>query len=160
MKIVFSIFFLFLFATLSAQQKNSKFYGIISVNAGIPTGLFSSVYSFTAGGSAGVGYSLSQQTSFTGTIGYLNFLRKGGGEGISFVPILAGFQYHFIPEVFISMEGGVAIPTYANGGILACIIPAAGYQINRKVSASLNYTGVAQYGLLVGGINLRVSYIF
>ncbi|HEY5462388.1 MAG TPA: hypothetical protein VIJ95_03965 [Hanamia sp.] len=160
MKIVFSIFFLFLFTIVSAQQKNSKFYGIISVNAGIPTGIFSSVYSFTAGANAGVGYSISQQTAFTGTVGYLKFFEKGGGEGISFVPILAGFQYHFIPEVFISLEAGAALPTYAHGGILACAIPAAGYQINRKLSASLNYTGVAQYGLLVGGVNVRLSYTF
>jgi|GEM_PF-1963684 len=160
MKIFFSIFFLLLFANLSAQQKNNKFYKILSVNAGIPTGIFSSVYGFTAGANAGVGYSVSQQTDFTGTVGYLKFFEKGSGEGISFVPILAGFQYHFIPEVFISIEGGVAIPTYAHGGILACMVPAAGYQINRKLSASLNYTGVAQYGLLVGGVNVRLSYSF
>lgn len=160
MKIVFSIFLIFLFTNLCAQQKNSKFYGIVSVNAGIPTGLFNTVYSSTVGGSAGIGYSFSEQISFTGTVGYLNFLRKGGGEGISFIPVLVGAQYHFIPQVFISLESGAAIPTYSNGGVLACIIPAAGYQINRKLSASLDYTGVAQYGLLVGGVNVRVSYSF
>jgi hypothetical protein len=160
MKIILSIFFFFLLSNVSAQQKSNKFYGIVSVNAGIPTGLFSSVYSFTAGANAGVSYSFSQQTSFTGTVGFLQFFRKGGGEGISFVPVLVGAQYHFIPKVFISLEGGVAIPTYSQGGILGCLIPAAGYQFNRKLSASLNYTGVAQYGLLVGGINVRVSCAF
>jgi hypothetical protein len=74
--------------------------------------------------------------------------------------LLGGFQYHFIPEAFVSFEAGGAIPTYAGGGILACIVPAAGYQISRHLSADLNYTGFAQYGLLVGGLNVRLGYSF
>lgn len=160
MKIIFSIFLFFLFFDLNAQVANQKFSGLVSVDAGIPTGIFSSVYSFTGGVSAGAKYALSNQASLSATAGYLNFFRKGGGEGISFIPILGGFRYHFIPQAFVSFEAGTAIPTYAHGGILACIIPAAGYQINQRLSADLNYTGIAQYGFLVGGINARLSYSF
>lgn len=160
MRVVFSFFLFLLFLNLNAQNTKPHFSGIVSASVGIPTGLFSSVYSFAAGGNVGAKYTLSEKSSFTGTTGFLQFFRKGGGEGISFIPVLAGFQFHFIPDAFVSFEAGAALPTYAHGGILASIVPAAGYQINRKLSASLNYTGVAQYGLLVGGINLRVSYFF
>lgn len=160
MKIIFSLFLSLLFLNLSAQTTNQKISVLVSVDAGIPTGLFSSVYSFTGGVSAGAKYSLTSQTSLSGTAGYLHFFRKGGGEGISFIPVLGGFQFHFIPEAFVSFEAGAAIPTYANGGILGCIIPAAGYQINPYMAVDLNYTGVAQSGFLVGGINARFSYSF
>ncbi|HUZ57876.1 MAG TPA: hypothetical protein VMU83_03755 [Hanamia sp.] len=160
MKIVLFFFFVILFLNTRGQTTIHKFSEIISAKVGVPTGLFSSVYSFTAGGSAGAKYSLSDQSSLSGTIGFQQFFRKGGGEGISFVPVMGGFQYHFIPEAFISFEAGMAIPTYANGGIVGSIIPAFGYQINRHLSADLNYTGFAQYGFLVGGINTRLSYSF
>ncbi|HET7118646.1 MAG TPA: hypothetical protein VFI29_19275 [Hanamia sp.] len=160
MKIILSLFLFLLFSGAQAQKTNQKFSGLVSVDAGIPTGLFSSVYSFTTGVNIGAKYALSNQTSLSATAGYLNFFRKGGGEGISFIPVLGGFQFHFIPDAFVSFEAGAAIPTYAHGGILASIVPAAGYQINPHLSADLNYTGIAQYGFLVGGINLRVSYTF
>ncbi|MEO9071216.1 MAG: hypothetical protein ABI261_09285 [Ginsengibacter sp.] len=160
MKIIFSLFLFLTFLNLSAQKTNKKFSGLIFIDAGIPTGLFSSVYSFTGGISAGAKYSLTSQTSFSATAGFLNFFRKGGGEGISYIPVLGGFQFHFIPEAFVSFEAGAAIPTYANGGILACVIPAVGYQLNPRMTVDLNYTGIAQYGFLVGGINARFSYSF
>lgn len=160
MKIIFSLFLSLLFLDLCAQTTNQKISVLVSVDAGIPTGLFSSVYSFTGGVSAGAKYSLTSQTSLSATAGYLHFFRKGGGAGISFIPVLGGFQFHFIPKAFVSFEAGGAIPTYANGGILACIIPAAGYQVNPHMYVDLNYTGVAQSGFLVGGINARLSYSF
>ncbi len=160
MRVVFSLFLFLLFLNLNAQNSKSHFSGIASASVGIPTGLFSSVYSFTAGGNLGAKYTLSEKSAFTGTAGFLQFFRKGGGEGISFVPVLGGFQYHFIPQAFISLEGGGAIATYSGGGVLACLVPAFGYQINPHLSAALNYTGIAQYGFLVGGMNMRLSYSF
>lgn len=160
MKIIFSLFLFLVFPDLNAQVTNQKFSGLVSVDAGIPTGLFSSVYSFTTGVNVGTKYTLSSQTSLSGTVGFLNFFRKGGGEGISFIPVLGGFQFHFIPEAFVSFEAGAAIPTYAHGGILASIVPAFGYQVNPRLSVDLNYAGIAQYGFLVGGINARISYSF
>jgi len=160
MKIILSVLLFIMFSDVQAQKTNQKFSGLVSVDAGIPTGLFSSVYSFTGGVNIGAKYALSNQVSLSGTAGYLNFFRKGGGEGISFIPVLGGFQFHFIPDAFVSFEAGAAIPTYAHGGILGCVIPAAGYQINPHIAVDLNYTGIAQYGFLVGGINARISYSF
>lgn len=160
MRVIFFFSLLLLFFNLNAQNSKPHFSGIASASVGIPTGLFSSVYSFTAGGNVGAKYTLSEKSAFTGTAGFLQFFRKGGGEGISFIPVLGGFQYHFIPEVFISLEGGGAIATYSGGGMLACLVPSVGYQVNPRLSAALNYTGIAQYGFLVGGMNMRLSYSF
>ncbi|MEO9144313.1 MAG: hypothetical protein ABI237_02030 [Ginsengibacter sp.] len=160
MKTILSLFLSFAFFNLTAQKTNHSFSGLVSSGVGVPTGIFSSVYSLTAGGSIGAIYSLSQKSVLTGTAGFLQFFRKGGGEGISFIPVLGGARYYFIPEAFISFEAGIAIPTYAHGGVLASIVPAAGYRINNRLSADLNYTGFGQYGLLVGGMNARVSYFF
>ncbi len=160
MRIVLFFILSLLFLKTNGQPAIHKFSGLISADAGIPSGLFSSVYSFTAGGNIGAKYSLSNKSALTGTVGFVHFFRKGGGQGISFVPVMGGFQYHFIAEVFVSFEAGVAIPTYANGGVVGTIVPSVGYQINRYLSADLNYTGFAQYGFLVGGINARVSCSF
>lgn len=160
MRIIFTIFALFIFSGLQAQTKKDKLTGIISVNAGIPTGIFHSVYRFTVGASGGAKYTLSEKSAFTGMAGYIHFFRKGKGEGVSYIPFVGGFQYHFVPKAFVSVDAGGAIPTYSGGGLLGCLIPAAGYQINPRLSIDLNYTGLAQYGLLVGGINLRTIYSF
>ena len=159
-KIIFSLFFLIVFINLQAQQTEHKLSWEISAEAGLPTGLFNTVYSFIGGASVGARYVLSEKSMVTASAGYLNFFRKGGGTGVSFIPIVAGFKYHFVPDVFVSLEGGGAIPTYSKGGILACVIPGVGYQISHDFSVELNYTGLAQYGLLVGSVNMGVSYVF
>ena len=136
-----------------------KFAAIVSIEGGKPTGLFHYVYKLTAGGNVGAKFNLSKKISFTATAGYLEFFLEGGKKGIAYVPVLVGVQYYFIPKAFLALEGGGAFPTYSTG-LLACAVPAIGYQITDRLSADINYTGFGQYGVFVGGLNLRASYRF
>ncbi len=49
----------------------------------------------------GINGSQDSKTTLSGSAGYLRFFEKGGGKGVSFIPVLRGFQYHFVPEIFI-----------------------------------------------------------
>ena len=140
------------------KAQGQKFSGIVSLEGGKPTGLFHYTYNFSGGAHAGAAYNLSNKIAFTATVGYYKFFMPNGGKGISYIPLLGGIEYHFIPKVFVAMEGGGAFATYSSGSLLACAVPSLGYQITDNISASVNYTGFAQYGLFVGGVNLRIAY--
>lgn len=149
-----------LFFGFYGKAQKGKFSGIVSIEAGKPTGLFHYTYHFSGGAHAGAKYILTEKIAFTATAGYYKFFMPNGGEGLSYIPVLGGVEYHFIPKAFVAAEGGGAWATYSRGLVLACAVPAVGYYLTDHLSAAMNYTGLAQYGLFVGGMNLRLTYSF
>lgn len=165
MKIIVVIFFTMLFASVKGQQASEKkIYFGTGINLGVPVGIFSSVYSVTVGANIKAELSTSQKFLLTLNAGYYQFLRKGGGEGIAFVPVLGGFKYHFETKVFIAGQAGVGIPTVRNVGTVFCFVPAIGYNITNQLELTGNYTGFGQYthqyGYVIGSAGIELAYYF
>lgn len=130
------------------------------INSGVPVGIFSSVYSFTFGGSIKAEFSTSQKFRLSLNAGYYQFLRKGSGEGIAFVPVLGGFKYNFVSNLFFLAEAGLAIPTFQNTGTVFCFATGFGYSISKKLLVTGNFTGFGQYGYIIGSAGIELAYYF
>ena len=146
---------------VSAQQAfDKKVIWWAGITFGLPVGIFSSVYSFALGGTIKAELPVSQKFLVTLNAGYYRFLRKGGGEGIGFIPFLGGFKYHFDPKVFIDAQAGIGIPTVSNNGTALCFITGIGYDISKKMQVAGNFTGFGKYGYVIGNIGVELAYYF
>lgn len=132
----------------------------VAISSGVPIGTFSSVYSFAFSGNIKAELPTSQKFLLTLNAGYVQFLRKRGGEGIAFIPVLGGFKYHFEPKVFITVQAGFAIPTFRNTGTVFCFAPGVGYNISKKLEAVAGYNGYAEYGFVLGSTGIELAYYF
>ena len=130
------------------------------ITFGVPVGVFRSVYSFTLGGTIKAQMPLSQKFLLTANAGYYGFLRKGGGEGVGFIPFLGGFEYHFEPKVFIDLRAGIGVPTVSNNGTALCFITGIGYSISKKIQVTGSFTGFGKYGYVIGNIGVELAYYF
>ncbi|MEO8764712.1 MAG: hypothetical protein ABI416_10515 [Ginsengibacter sp.] len=130
------------------------------ITFGVPVGVFRSVYSFTLGGTVKAQLALSQKFLLTADAGYYGFLRKGGGEGVGFIPFLGGFEYHFEPKVFIDLQAGIGVPTVSNNGTALCFVTGLGYSISKKMQVTGNFIGFGKYGYVIGNIGVELVYYF
>jgi hypothetical protein len=161
MKIIAVIFFTMLLISVKGQQHfEKKIYIGVGINSGVPVGIANSAYSFTFGGNIKAELSTSQKFLITLSAGYYQFLRKGGGEGVAFLPVLGGFKYHFEPKVFITAQAGIGIPTLQNVGTVFCFVPGIGYNITKKLEVTGNFTGFGQYGYVIGSMGIELTYYF
>ncbi len=161
MKTIFVIFFTIMFVSVEAQQTFEKKINIgAGINAGIPVGIFSTIYSFTYGGNIKAELSISQKFIVTSNVGYYKFLGKGSNEGVSFIPILAGFKYHFVPKVFIGSQAGISISTLKNVGAFFSFAPEFGYNISKKLEVTGSYTAIEKYGFIIGSTGIELAYYF
>ena len=162
MKIIVVIFCLALpTIPVSAQESfNKKVQAGGAITFGVPVGVFSSVYSFIVAGTIKAKLPVSQKFVLTVSGGYYGFLRKGGGEGVGFVPILGGFEYHFEPKIFIDVRGGAGVPTVKNNGTALCFITGIGYDISKRMQVAGNFTGFGKYGYVIGNIGIEFGYYF
>jgi hypothetical protein len=103
---------------------------------------------------------MSDAFTVSASAGYSQFLRKGGGEGIAFVPLLAGGSFHFTKDVFIAAHAGIAIPTFESGGIVFNAVPAIGVRINDNWRLMANYNAYAQYGYIIGSTGIEAAFMF
>lgn len=146
------------------------------VDAGI--GKFSDYYSLGLGLSVQGAYSLDESLALTLSLGYMSYFEKevGGSKpgSLGAIPILAGIEYNFTPQVFASAQLGYSIYT---GKLLSdsdldmsgfTYAPGIGYRFTPNFSAMLKYQG-ASVKLKGGGasesgnlsqIGLRVAYSF
>ena len=161
MKIIAVIVFIMLVISVSGQQAfEKKVYVGAGINSGVPVGIFSAVYSFTYGVNIKGEFSTSQKFQLTLNAGYYRFLRKGGGEGIAFIPVLGGFKYHFERKVFIAAQAGVGNPTFRNTGTVLCFVTGIGYRISKKLQVTGNFTGFGEYGYVIGSAGIELAYYF
>jgi hypothetical protein len=161
MKIIAVIFCMALVIPVYAQEAFDKKVQVgAGITFGVPVGIFSSVYSFILAGTVKAGLPVSPNFTLTLSAGYYSFLRKGGGEGVGFMPFLGGFNYHFEPKVFIDIQAGVGIPTVSNNGTALCFVTGIGYDITKKLQVAGNFTGFGKYGYVIGNIGVELAYYF
>jgi|SRR5690606_31757832 len=146
---------------LHAQERDNKQlrWGA-TISAAIPTGIFSSVYSLNAAANIRAGLPVSPKFTLIASAGYSSFLRKGGGEGISFIPFLAGAQYYFTPDAYLGMKAGTAISLFDDGIPVFSFEPALGFRLSDHFEISAHYNAYAQYNYIVGGAGIGLTYLF
>ena len=152
---------LFLSFSVQAQERTvRKLRGGIGANVSLPAGIFTTVYSLNIGGNLEAELPLSDAFAVSASAGYSQFLRKGGGEGIAFVPLLAGGSFQFTKDVFLAAHAGIAIPTFKSGGIVFNAEPAIGVRINDHWRLMANYNAYAQYGYIIGSAGIEAVFMF
>jgi Outer membrane protein beta-barrel domain len=149
--------------TARAQEgadKTAKFSA--GVEAGFPVGTvgIGSLYSFAIGGSLEGEYYLSPDFGVTLKAGYIHYLIKGGGPGDGFVPVLAGFRYHFTSQVYLAGQLGISFSTISRGGSGFTYSPGIGLQLSKHADVLGRYEATYNSGLNIGNLGVRLAYDF
>ncbi len=164
MKNLLTIAFLFLLLTssgLMAQEKQIKFSA--SPSLVLPTGVFSEILS--AGGSVEFkgAYSLAENVSLSGSLGYgfMSSNLKDGGS-TTFVPVMADLSYQLDK---LNFGFGVGYISYSfdesvksTGGFT--IRPQVGFDVSDKIQLNLNYTTTSVEGININYIGISPVFRF
>ena len=141
---------------------------------------FNDVYSWGAGLSLQGTYAVDESLGLTLNLGYLNYFGKDyegeKAESLGVIPVLAGIEYNFTPQVFASAQLGYSFYTgkflsdsdlKMNGFTYA---PGIGFRFTPNFSALLKYQGASVKIKEDGGdeslkgnlnhIGLRLAYTF
>jgi hypothetical protein len=149
--------------TIKAQENPTKKMLLsIGVEVGLPVGTagIGSVYSFAIGGSLQGEYKVSPGFGLTLKAGYLDYLLKGGGKGSGFIPVLAGFRYHFTPQVYGAGQLGISFSTLSGGGSGLTYSPGIGFQLSQHADVLVRYEATYNSGLTIGNFGIRLAYNF
>jgi hypothetical protein len=146
--------------SLKAQNESKPLTFSIGAEAALPVGdfgdsqvKFSDLYSFGAGLSLQGKYALDESLGLTLSAGYISYFEKEylgikpGSLGV--IPVLAGIEYNFTPQVFASAQLGYSIYTGKNlsdndakmSGF--SYAPGIGYRFTPNFSAQLKYQGTS-----------------
>ena len=174
--------------SVKAQDESKPLTFSIGAEAALPVGdfvdnnvfgiKFNDIYSFGAGLSVQGKYALDESLGLTLNAGYISYFekeyqgQKAGSLGV--IPVLAGIEYNFTPQVFASAQLGYSIYT---GEFLSdsdldmsgfTYAPGIGYRFSPNFSAMLKYQGASvkikdnsasEKGNL-SHIGLRIAYSF
>lgn len=171
--------------SVKAQDEPKQLSFSVGAEAALPVGdlgdsdvKFGDYYSFGVGLSLQGTYALDESLGLTLNAGYISYLpKKIGGEkvpSLGVIPILAGIEYNFTPQVFASAQLGYSIYT---GKLLSdddvkmsgfSYAPGIGYRFTPNFSAMLKYQGTSAKAKADGGsstgnvshLGLRIAYSF
>lgn len=160
MKTALLLLFFFIAIHVNAQNGPSKIHPYVRAGAGIPTGLFSSIYKLTISGKVGALYPLSQKTNLVAETGYMYFFKKKKSGGIGFLPLTGGLEYNIAGRTSFELMMGGALLTESPASLYFCVQPGVAFQLFPKNSILLDYTGFVSYGYVVGGLNFSYRYSF
>jgi hypothetical protein len=152
------------FAQTTKSSDVAKFS--IGVDAGLPIGTTSDVYSFAIGGSLKYDMPIGSGAFVNLSAGYQSFMVKsalknaGFPSSSGFVPIKVGLKYYFEGQGFYG-EGqlGVAFSTESGGGKAFAYAPGIGYTLDGGVDIGVRYEAWSNNGT-VSQIALRLAYGF
>ena len=132
----------------------------LGLEAALPVGILGEIYSFGIGGSGQVDFKISEFAALTLNAGYTQYLIKSdlGGGGVGYIPLLAGFKYHFSPQVYGSGQLGVTF--FEGGGSSFNYAPGIGFKLGNNLDALLKYLGLSSEGFHSSAIGLRLGYTF
>jgi len=152
------------FAQTTKSSDAAKFS--IGVDAGLPIGTTSDVYSFAIGGSLKYDMPIGSGAFVNLSAGYQSFMVKsalknaGFPSSSGFVPIKVGLKYYFEGQGFYG-EGqlGVAFSTESGGGKAFAYAPGIGYTLDGGFDIGVRYEAWSNNGT-VSQIALRLAYGF
>ena len=155
------------FAQSSSSSKSDasgKFS--IGVDAGLPVGSTSDVYSFVIGGdlkyempfSSGLAWSLS--AGYSSTMLKSEFKDEVGKSAFGYVPVKAGIKYTFDQSAFF-VEGqlGVVFGTQSGSGTAFVYAPGVGYKFTDNLDLGVRYEGWSHDGTF-SQVAARLAYSF
>lgn len=155
------------------QQSETKKKITYSFGAdiGIPAGYVSNYSSLVAGASLQAEYPVYKAIGITASAGYLDFIAKRGGKGVSFIPLLLGLKYNFTPKIYASGQAGLSF--YGgrdhgdeNGGGSGekyfTYVPGIGFHTSKHFDVLLKYESVyiASSSRSYSSAGVRISYNF
>lgn len=168
MKKIFSMIFIGTLFCLSAnaqstdKEKDTKSGTTlgIGVEAALPVGKNSNVYSFGIGGSLKAAFPVGNSGDITLTSGYTNFsIKKSFGSGsLGVIPIKAGYRYRFDGGggFYVEPQAGYGVFTnsVAKGGFLYAVnagfLPGNGFDVAARFESITNNGSFSYVGLRVG----------
>lgn len=149
--IILTLIAAFFVTTTFSQEKNTFYYGGISIstpayfpglsaNKAIGIGMefhrehfFAKKFSWVAG----AGYN-----HFTGDYSYFDFTRSGKDttiHGFSNIPVLTGIHFYLSKEVYIGAEMGIAISAGKNLGTGFLASPSVGYKVSMGEKNNIDF---------------------
>lgn len=160
--------------SVSAQELNKnkkKVIYNIGVDIGVPAGYVSNYSSLVAGGSLQAEYRILKKTDITASAGYLDFIAKRGGKGVSFIPLLVGLKYHFTPAIYVSGQAGLSFyggrdrgdsTGGGSGEKYFTYVPGIGFKTSKHFDVLLKYETVyiASSSRSYSSAGVRISYNF
>lgn len=167
-KILLALFVLGVTACTSfAQTKDSdagKFS--IGVDAGLPVGNASNVYTFAIGGSLKYDMPIGSGAFVNLSAGYQSFMVKSALKDIGFpsssgfIPVKVGLKYYFDGQGFYGeAQVGAAFSTESGGGKAFAYAPGVGYTLDGGLDLGVRYEGWSHDGT-ISQVALRVAYSF
>ncbi|MEO6288505.1 MAG: outer membrane beta-barrel protein [Ginsengibacter sp.] len=164
MKKIILILAIVAISTVQAKTQGVKGNTGISIGAevGAPVGTagISDYYSLVVGGSIQAEHLVSPDFGLTLKAGYLHYLAKAAGLGAGFIPVLAGFRYHFSPMVYASGQLGASFSTLSGSGISFSYAPGVGFMFAHHIDVLARYEAASKSGLTFGNIGVRMAYNF
>lgn len=170
--VIFAISILTVSAQEQQQEKIKKritysFGGDI----GVPSGYVSTYSSLVAGASLLAEYPVLKSTGITASAGYLNFIAKRGGKGVSFIPVLLGLKYYLTPKIYASGQAGLSFyggrdQGDGNGGGSGekyfTYVPGIGFRTSKHFDVLFKYEAVyiASSVRTYSSAGVRISYNF
>ena len=157
----FFLSLLILIVTLSVHAQ--KTYGVkISLGAelGAVTGDISDLYSFAAGATGQLDFSVDNSLTITGNAGLIQLIGKKINSSVkntslTLVPLLGGIKYYFTKNIYGSGQLGSSVRLRKDGGSIFTYIPGIGIKFDNRVDALIKYTGYKDLG---GTFGVRIGY--
>lgn len=155
-----SVLALVSFGAFAQDEKPLKFS--LGADVALPMGDFGKASSLGIGGSAQANYNLDESLALTLNAGYMNYTYKSsvGGGSAGIVPVLAGIEYNFTPQVFGSGQLGMSFSTTSGGGSSFTYAPGVGFRFGENFSALLKYQAWSKSSVTSSQIGLRLAYSF
>lgn len=165
-KILLSVFILGAAAFSSfAQTTPSKGQFSIGVEAALPVGNASDLFSFGIGGSIKYDHPVAENLFITGSAGYTSFMYKDefkdflDKSAAGFIPVKVGAKYFFSPGFFGEAQVGAAFGTEDGAGTAFAYSPGIGYAFSQNFEAGVRYEAWSKDGT-ISQFGLRLAYKF
>jgi len=148
-------------AQTGSSSTDGKFS--IGLDAGLPVGNTSIVFSTVIGGSLKYEAPILTNTFATFSAGYSAFLTKsvwknlGVPASAGFIPLKAGIKTYPTEGIFLEGQLGVVFSTESNGGHAFVYSPGVGYTFSSGFEAGIRYEGWSNNGT-TSQVALRLAY--
>lgn len=158
--------------TASAQEQEKVKKRItysFGADIGVPAGYVSTYSSLVAGASLQAEYPVIKSAGVTASVGYLDFIAKRGGKGVSFIPVLLGAKYYITPKIYASGQAGLSFyggREDSNGGGSGekyfTYVPGIGFRTSKRFDVLFKYEAVyiASSERTYSSAGVRISYNF
>ena len=160
-------------AQTESDSRSSSVIFSVGPDLSFPIGNNVVEYSFIAGLSAQVEYSVSPVIGITANAGYLNYSYKtvAGSGNQGFVPLLGGVKFYISPRAFFHMQAGAAFATSsisdgANGvflksGTFFAYSPGIGHKFGKNLEGEAKFFGISNSDHNhINSFGIRLGYIF